>query len=353
MPTAKPERLAARILTEPRPDESSPTIAARQPEAGGSMPAARTAKTSATITERPAGEGGSVPAAQASQTSATTPNVRPAARTQFDRDATPVQRPELDRARGAPLAGPDGKPWWESYFGPDYPLLYPEKDRESGEREVRSILAALALRPGARVIDVGCGAGRHALAMARRGFKVTGIDRSPDRLSAAANARDAEGLKLDLHLADMRNLPLAGVEPAEALLSLFTSFGYFNEAENEQVARGMAASLASGGRLLLDLNNRELLQEANGARTWAERPGGYLLDQYGFDTDLRRFHGRRILLTEGRERSFVFDHRAYSEQEIRGLLKKAGLRVLAIYGSLERTPFNLRAPRMVVLAEKP
>lgn len=256
-------------------------------------------------------------------------------------------------ARAVPLQGPDGRPWWESYFGPEYPLLYPEKTRESGELEVRSILAALALRPGARVLDVGCGAGRHALALAKRGFKVTGIERSADRISAAALARDADGLSLDLRHSDMRALPQEGGETFEAVLSLFTSFGYFNEAENEQVARGFAASLLPGGRLLLDLNNRELLQEANGSRTWAVRPGGYLLDEYGYDADLRRFHGVRTLLVEGRERKFVFDHRAYSEPEIRALLKKAGLRVLAVYGSLERTPFNLRAPRMVVLAEKP
>lgn len=252
-----------------------------------------------------------------------------------------------------PRSGADGRPWWESYFGPDYPLLYPEKSRESGEGEVRAILAALALRPGARVVDVGCGAGRHVLALAKRGFRVTGIDRSPDRLSAASIARDAEGLELELRLADMRALPLEGILPADAVLSIFTSFGYFGDAENEQVARGMAAALATGGRLLLDLNNRELLEEADGVRTWSVRPGGYLLDEYGFDGGARRFHGTRTLLVGGSERRFVFDHRAYSEQEIRGLLKRAGLRVLAVYGSLERTPFNLRAPRMVVLAEKP
>jgi len=265
----------------------------------------------------------------------------------------PAQALESQGERWAPRCGPDGKPWWESYFGPDYPLLYPEKTRESGEAEVRAILAALALRPGARVVDVGCGAGRHALALAKRGFRVTGIDRSPDRLSAASGARDAEGLDLDLRLADMRALPLEGVPPADAVLSLFTSFGYCGDAENEQVARGMAAALAPGGRLLLDLNNRELLEEADGVRTWSVRPGGYLLDEYGFDVGARRFHGTRTLLVGGAERRFVFDHRAYSEQEIRGVLKRAGLRVLAVYGSLERTPFNLRAPRMVVLAEKP
>lgn len=267
--------------------------------------------------------------------------------------APAAQAPEPERRQSYPLPGLDGAPWWESYFNEDYQLLSPEKDAATGEAEAKAIVAALAVRPPARVLDVGCGAGRHVLALARRGFVVTGLDRSPTLLSAAAEARDAEGLAADLRLADMRTLPLEGVAPFDAVISLFTSFGYFSEAENEQVARGMAAMLAPGGRLLLDLNNRELVEGVHGTRSWAERPGGFLLDQFAYDPDAHRFHGTRILLTGGRERRYPFDHRVYSEQELKVLLKRAGLRVLATYGTLERTPFNGRSPRMVVLAERP
>ncbi len=269
-------------------------------------------------------------------------------------DTGVVRVADGERPRVAyPLSGADGNPWFDSYFGEDYGLIYPDKDAASGENEVRAIIAALALRPGARVLDVGCGPGRHALALARRGFAVTGLDRSAALLGQAAHARDAEGLALDLRLGDMRTLPIPGAQRFDAVLSLFTSFGYFSDAENEAVARGMAESLAPGGRLLVDLNNRELLEKAHGLRTWNERAGGYILDEFAYDADSRRFLGNRILLTDGRERRYPFDHRAYSEPEIRALLKRAGLRVLAVYGSLERTPFNARASRMVALAEKP
>lgn len=246
-----------------------------------------------------------------------------------------------------------GRPWWESYFGADYSLLYPEKDLASGEAEAPRIAAALALAPGARVLDLGCGNGRHVLALARRGFDATGVDFSPALLQMAAAARDAAGLACQFLLADARNLPLETLPPFDAVISVFTSFGLFTDAENEAVARGMAACLVPGGRLLMDLGNRALLESVHGQRTWSRRPGGYLLDEFSYDADAHRFHGTRILLTDGVERRYPFDHRAYSEPEIRALLRKVGLRVLAVYGSLDRTPFNPRSPRMVVLAEKP
>lgn len=273
-------------------------------------------------------------------------NHRTSARTQ-------TLSPEVE-APVHPSAEEEGKKaWWEGYFGPDYSLLYPDKDAASGEAEAPRIAAALAIAPGAKLIDFGCGNGRHALALARRGFEVTGVDFSRHLLEQATRAREAEGISAHFLLADLRNLPIETLPPFDAATSLFTSFGFFSEEENEAVARGMAACLAPGGRLLLDLGNRALLESVNGQRIWSRRPGGYLLDEFAYDADTHRFQGRRILLVDGEERPYEFEHRAYSEPEIRALLRKVGLRVLAVYGSLDRTPFNPRSPRMVVLAEKP
>lgn len=249
-----------------------------------------------------------------------------------------------------PLLGADGTPWWNSYFSAAARLLSPGLDPQSGEDEVRSLVAALALRPPARVLDAGCGGGRHVAALARRGFEVTGLDASPAQLEEAKRA--CEGSSARLLQGDLRAIPASLHGGFEAVLSLHTSFGLFSDAENEQVLRSLGECLVPGGRLLLDLHNRELVETAGKGRTWAERPGGFLLDEFGWDPDARRSYGQRILLVDGVERRFPFDHRVYSEAEVRALLKRCGLVVAGVYGSLERTPYNPRAPRMVAEAER-
>ncbi len=274
---------------------------------------------------------------------------------QFDRPSarTATLSPEVEGSSREAARDEGGRPWWEGYFGADYSVLYPDKDLASGEAEAPRIAAALALAPGARVVDLGCGNGRHVVALARRGYDVTGVDFSAALLQQATAAREAAGVRCEFRLADLRNLPIETLPPFDAAISIFTSFGFFSEEENEAVARGMAACLVPGGRVLLDLANRARLEAAHGQRVWHRRPGGYLLDEYFYDADSHRFRGNRILVRGGVERRYAFEHRAYSEPEIRAVLRKVGLRVVAVYGSLDRTPFNPRSPRMVVLAEKP
>lgn len=263
------------------------------------------------------------------------------------------QAGEAAKTLAFPRPGTDGRPWWESYFGPDALRLYAHKDAASGEAEVRSILAAMPLRPGARILDVGCGTGRHALALAKRGFSVIGLDTSETMLEAAEKARQEAGVDLTLHRGDMRDLPISEVGKVDAILSIFTSFGFFTDAENERVAMGMSRSLVRGGRILLDLDGRDAVQQMVGGRRWTRLGESYLLDEFSYDGDAKRLVGTRILLDGEGERRYPFDYRIYSEPEIRGLLSKVGLRTLAVYGSLDRAPFNPRAARMVVLAEKP
>src|SRR3954471_23339944 len=125
--------------------------------------------------------------------------------------------------------------WWAGYFDAQYlleyePLFSPERDRH----EVARIMEILGLPSGARILDVPCGQGRHAHLLAEAGFDVDGFDYSPDLLAKARTR--GTGANLRYTKGDMRRLPARWTGRFDAVLNLFTSFGFFAEpADDRQV----------------------------------------------------------------------------------------------------------------------
>src|SRR4029453_16550484 len=145
------------------------------------------------------------------------------------------------------------KPWYEQSFGSDYMLVYKHRDYENANKEVRKMIAWLKLSEGADVLDIGCGMGSHALALADNGYTVTGIDLSPILLEEA-DRHDENGLVKWVQ-GDMRELPFEG-ECFDATVNLFTSFGYFTaEEDNVNVLRQIRRVLRLGGSFLIDFLN--------------------------------------------------------------------------------------------------
>ena len=83
--------------------------------------------------------------------------------------------------------------WYEEWFGEDYLRLYPHRDDADAERAVALIAKTLELRPGWRVLDVGCGAGRHTRAFADRGARCIGLDLSAALLRLARQTGSRRG----------------------------------------------------------------------------------------------------------------------------------------------------------------
>jgi SAM-dependent methyltransferase len=142
--------------------------------------------------------------------------------------------------------------WYEAAFRSEYLRVYRHRDDESAAREVAFLLDVTEIRSGDRVLDLACGAGRHARPLAAAGCRVASLDLSADLLREAHD-RGTPGLVR----ADMRRVPLLSGSFAAAA-SLFTSFGYFpSEEEDRAVLAEVARVLAPGGRYLLDVMNRE------------------------------------------------------------------------------------------------
>ena len=199
-----------------------------------------------------------------------------------------------------------------------------------------------------RVLDLCCGAGRHAEALAAMGFDVVGIDLSSELLELAA-CRD--GVAGRVVRADVRALPFG---PEFGLvLNLFTSFGYFaDDAENEGSLREMARVLTPGGTLVIDHMNRERVE-----RTLTPEDTRTVGD---FEVhSRRRIRGDRIVKDmrivgqDGQERRLTEDVRLYRPTEMASLLRRAGLVEVELYGSFDGDVLTADSDRMIAVAAKP
>ena len=135
-------------------------------------------------------------------------------------------------------------PWHEqdSFWKETLPVLFPESRVQEAAREVEQLLSLTGFPPGAAVLDLCCGIGRHSIQLARRGFQVTGVDRTQVYLDMAAEAARREKVHIEFVREDMRKFRTS--ESFNGVINLFTSFGYFEDPQDDlTVAENIYASL--------------------------------------------------------------------------------------------------------------
>ncbi|MDP9267381.1 MAG: class I SAM-dependent methyltransferase [Acidobacteriota bacterium] len=142
--------------------------------------------------------------------------------------------------------------WYETFFhGITLDLWRNAVTPEQTSAEVDFAIARLALAPGARVLDVPCGNGRHSLELAARGFSVVGVDLAEEFIAEArANGQQRQLNNVDWRLADMRELPWQS--EFDAAICLGNSFGYLEHDATLDFLRAVAHALKPGGRFLLE-----------------------------------------------------------------------------------------------------
>jgi SAM-dependent methyltransferase len=229
------------------------------------------------------------------------------------------------------------------YFFPDD--LLPEHI----EREVAVIWHILDLRAGLEVLDLACGNGRIANALARRGCIVTGLDLMPTFLEQAKQMAGAGGLAVTYHLGDMRTLPWTN--RFDCIVSWMSAYGYFGDEENRQVLGEAYRALRPDGKLLLDLNNRDWVLRNFQRSSVIERNGNYLVDQRHYDVVSGRVYTERLILFEGERSHMRFFVREFSYHELAAWLRERGFKRVSGY-DWDGQPFSLQSQRMIVVAEK-
>jgi len=237
--------------------------------------------------------------------------------------------------------------FWQTFES----VIFEEERLALAPAETEHIVTLLALEPEHQICDLCCGVGRHSIELAQRGLAVTAVDRTARYLEAAAQrARDA-GLDIEFVQKDMRDFCRPG--SFDAVLNLFTSFGYFGaRADDRRVVENAHRSLRPGGRLLIDMMGKEVIARIFHRRDWQPAAGGIVLYERKVVDDWSRIENRWILIKDGRQHEWNFSHRVYSATELCTLLGDSGFRGVQAYGNLDGAPYDEKAERLVVVGYK-
>ncbi len=224
------------------------------------------------------------------------------------------------------------------------------------------IEAACKLHPGERILDLGCGGGDQAKVFAQRGYEIVGWDVAPSLIDFAKRQFKKEGLKGLFLARDMRKIRYRA--EFDGCLLLSGTFGFFMDKGDQQLLCSIHGALKPGGKTFIMYLSPK--QQSKREQTWSEIENGWELSEVWFDAETKTYRSRIFLIKEDGtlirprpEPGYHADEviRCYTVPEMRGMIKKAGLKYLASYSSKDLSlPPKSPAPeveRNIVVAERP
>lgn len=245
--------------------------------------------------------------------------------------------------------------WTENFFGNKYLDIHlPLLTDNVNNTDVNFMLDVLDIPEGSEILDVPCGFGRHSNILAQKGYKMTGIDFKPEFIELAnKNSAELGLINTTFQVGDMRKLDFDN--KFDAVINFFTSFGYFDDNDNFDTLKGMARSLKIGGKLLIDMVNREWainMTRENGL-IWLLYPDNKVfLANNKFDILKGRWISEQVIVEKGESFDQLQDVRLYSYTEYSFLLNIVGLRIVAAYGDSDKSDYNVKSRNMILVAEK-
>jgi SAM-dependent methyltransferase len=258
---------------------------------------------------------------------------------------TPIAKPEAKTPRG--------KPWFVDLFDEDYLRTLPFLTPQATQSEAEFVIDAMGLQPGAQVLDIGCGYGRHAMELAARGFHVVGLDLSTPLLVRGGEEAMRRGLEINFVRGDMRELDFEA--QFDAAYCMFSTFGYFDDETNKKTVTNIARALKPGGRMMLEILNRDYVIADLPTRVWWEGDGCVVLEEVELNYFSSRIQvNRSVVFDDGRQLEQEISVRAYSLHEVGKLMHAAGFRVLEVSGGYHTRGrfFGNQSRHIIVLAER-
>ncbi|MGH9858758.1 MAG: class I SAM-dependent methyltransferase [Candidatus Acidiferrales bacterium] len=260
------------------------------------------------------------------------------------------------------------------FFNKIWPVIAEQvtRHRAGADADILPLLRRLGVRRGARVLDVPCGFGRHALVLARRGFRVTGIDISADLLAQAREQARKKQLTIEFQRGDMRRLRFRS--EFDLLLNLFTSFGYFGDREDQRVLDSFYRALRPGGCAVVHVINRDYIVRHYRPRGVSQLKDFRLDERVAMDwatSTIRtewtvQFQRGSPLLERISRRGKAKAHslkgpprvrgvthlRIYSCHELKTMLERAGFRRVQAFGGFRGEPVSMDNRWLLLVARR-
>jgi SAM-dependent methyltransferase len=236
---------------------------------------------------------------------------------------------------------------------------------EHTREEVDFVVEALGLRGGERILDLACGFGRHSLELARRGYRVVGVDVTPDYVADARASARAEGLAVEFREANALDVDVRG--EFDAVLSLADgAIGYFDtEEENLRLFDVVAAALRPGGRHVLGVCSADHARAHFPKRHWEAGTKRLSLADFRWNEATSRMIYRGHLFKYGDPLPAIADAfpeepgagqrgtRLYGRQELERILAARGLEVMNAFGGYDvKLPASPDRLMLVVVSRK-
>lgn len=241
--------------------------------------------------------------------------------------------------------------WYETFFSGLSVEFWLQAALPALPEELNFLQEQFAIHPGQSVLDVACGAGRHAVPLAERGFRVTGMDISQQFLSEARRFAQERGVSVDWRPADMCTLAVEA--KFDAALCFGNSFGYLSRTDTKHFLRRLSGALRKGARFVLESGAVAESILPNFVRCrWMQVGDILFLSSIDYDPPTSRLISRYVFIRGAEREDKTAEVIVYTIGELSELLGEAGFVVEGLFASPAKEPFHVGAPRLLLVARK-
>lgn len=242
--------------------------------------------------------------------------------------------------------------------------IFIEKRVEQTKNEIYGVLKIFkqtGIEDGATILDLGCGIGRHSVELAKKGYKVMGIDLSPIYIEIARKRAFELNLqnKIQFEIVDERELRKSlSSEKFNGIINMFTSFGFYNDETNKDILSQCKDLVKKDGIFIMEIVNRDWIVRNFQEKSYIHSGDLFLFEENKLDLensrkkDIWRFFKKQNDESCKLEAEVEIDLRIYCLHELIDLFKRTGWNYLKAYGDLELNEPSINSNRLVVVAKK-